>query len=139
MSEKEKVLQVVENYKEFFDGNDGIDVAISVKGEFFFYSFNEKYNYYDHFIQFHTAEQLERIIIGNMVNDANCIIEPLADELEMQTRNIQDVLKDDFDFKDEIVNLSRHLASVEQALSANGDIMRILLRGMKNVCDRVNE
>ena len=57
MSEKEKVLQVIEKYKEFF-----------------FYSYAKEFTYFDYFIKFHTAEELERIIIGNMVNDVNCIV-----------------------------------------------------------------
>lgn len=139
MSEKEKVLQVIEKYKEFFDGEDGIDVAISAKGEFFFYSYAKEFTYFDYFIKFHTAEELERIIIGNMVNDVNCIVEPLIDELEMQTRQIDSLDTEAYDFRDEVMKLSEHLASVERVLTKNNEVFRILFRGLKNVCDRVKE
>lgn len=139
MSEKEKVLQVIEKYKEFFDGEDGIDVAISAKGEFFFYSYAKEFTYFDYFIKFHTAEELERIVIGNMVNDVNCIVEPLIDELEMQTRQIDSLDTEAYDFRDEVMKLSEHLASVERVLTKNNEVFRILFRGLKNVCDRVKE
>lgn len=139
MTEKEKVLQVIEKYREFFDGEDGIDVAISAKGEFFFYSYAKEFTYFDYFIKFHTAEELERIIIGNMVNDVNCIVEPLIDELEMQTRQIDSLDTEAYDFRDEVMKLSEHLASVERVLTKNNEVFRILFRGLKNVCDRVKE
>ena len=139
MSEKEKVLQVIEKYKEFFDGEDGIDVAISAKGEFFFYSYAKEFTYFYYFIKFHTAEELERIIIGNMVNGVNSIVEPLIDELEMQTRQIDSLDTEAYDFRDEVMKLSEHLASVERVLTKNNEVFRILFRGLKNVCDRVKE
>ena len=139
MSEREKVLQVIEKYKEFFDGKDGIDVAISAKGEFFFYSFSKEYDYFDHFIKFNTAEELERIIIGNMANDVNCIAEPLIDELEMQTRRIDHCDMAGYDFKEEVAKLSAHLATVERIMEKNTDVFRILFRGLKNVCDRMEQ
>lgn len=139
MTEKEKVLQVIEKYKEFFDGEDGIDVAISAKGEFFFYSYAKEFTYFDYFIKFHMAEELERIIIGNMVNDVNCIVDPLIDELEMQTRQIDSLDTEAYDFRDEVMKLSEHLASVERVLTKNNEVFRILFRGLKNVCDRVKE
>ena len=40
MSERDKIEQVIEKCRELFDGEDGMDVAISVKGEFFFYTFS---------------------------------------------------------------------------------------------------
>lgn len=139
MSEKEKVLQVIEKYKEFFDGEDGIDVAISAKGEFFFYSYAKEFKYFDHFIQFHTAEELERIIIGNMVNDVNCIVEPFIDELEMQTRRIDHCDMEHYDFREEVAKLSEHLNTVERVLTHNTEIFRILFRGLKAVCDRAKQ
>lgn len=137
MLEREKVQAVIEKYRELFEGEDGMDVAISVKGEFFFYSFSREYDYYEHFVKFHTAEELERLIIGNMVNDANCILEPLADELEMQSRNVQEAMMKGLDFTEEVVKMSMHLESLEKVFTENNDVLRILLRGMKSVCDRI--
>ena len=82
---------------------------------------------------------MERIIIGNMVNDVNCIVEPLIDELEMQTRQIDSLDTEAYDFRDEVMKLSEHLASVERVLTKNNEVFRILFRGLKNVCDRVKE
>lgn len=139
MTEKEKVLQVIEKYKEFFDGEDGIDVAISAKGEFFFYSYAKELTYFDYFIKFQTAEELERIIIGNMVNDVNCIVEPFIDELEMQTRRIDSLNIEAYDFREEVMKLSEHLESVERVLTKNDEVFRILYRGLKAVCDRAKQ
>lgn len=137
MSEREKVQMIIEKYRELFDGEDGMDVAISVKGEFFFYTFSQEYDYYEHFVKFHTAEELEKLIIGNMVNDANCILEPLADELEMQCRNVQEAMTEGLDFTEEIVKMSMHLETLEKVFTESNDVFRTLFRGMKNVCDRI--
>ena len=137
MTEREKVQMVIDKYRELFDGEDGMDVAISVKGEFFFYTFSQEYDYYEHFVKFHTAEELEKLIIGNMVNDANCILEPLADELEMQGRNVQEAMTEGLDFTEEVVKMSMHLETLEKVFSENNDVLLTLFRGMKNVCDRI--
>lgn len=44
-----------------------------------------------------------------------------------------------YDFRDEVMKLSEHLASVERVLTKNNEVFRILFRGLKNVCDRVKE
>jgi len=137
MTEREKVEAVIEKYKDMFAGEDGMDVAVSVKGDFFFYTFSQEYNYYDHFVKFKTAEELEKLIIGNLANDVNCILEPLADELEMQSRNVKEAMTEEVDFTDEVVKLSMHLASLERALSEHNNVFRTLYAGMKSVCDRV--
>lgn len=72
-----------------------------------------------------------------MVNDANCILEPLADELEMQSRNVQEAMMKGLDFTEEVVKMSMHLESLEKVFTENNDVLRILFRGMKNVCDRI--
>ena len=137
MSERDKIEQVIEKYRDLFDGEDGMDVAISVKGEFFFYTFSREYDYYDHFVKFNTAEELEKLIIGNVVDDANCILEPLVDELEMQGRNVQEAMTEGLDFTEEVVKMSMHLETLERVFAENNDVLRILVRGMKNLCDRI--
>lgn len=92
---------------------------------------------YDHFVKFHTAEELEKLIIGNVVDDANCILEPLVDELEMQGRNVQEAMTEGLDFTEEVVKMSMHLETLERVFAENNDVLRILVRGMKNLCDRI--
>lgn len=66
MSEKQRILEMVEKHKTYFDNVKGVDVAISTKGEYFFYEYDEKYNDYSTFAKFSTAEELEQIIEENI-------------------------------------------------------------------------
>lgn len=61
----------------------GADVAFSLKGDFYYYEYVEKYHNYDIFTRFRTAEELERIILGSIAAEVECALEelmPLAQE-----------------------------------------------------------
>ena len=68
MNEKEKIKKILEEYKELFEVTD-MDVAESMKGQWFFCRYNKEYDYYDVFARFETAKELAEIILGELAMD----------------------------------------------------------------------
>lgn len=96
MDEKEtqKIEKIITEYKKLFDATD-MDVARSMKGEWYFARYNKEYDYYDCFVHFQTAKELVEIILGELALDLLLTIESepneippfhnFADQVEMQT------------------------------------------------------
>ena len=66
MTERQRIEKILEKHREYFENVEGVDVAFSTKGDFFFYEYNEKYHEYSTFIRFFPAEELELIIEDNI-------------------------------------------------------------------------
>lgn len=91
--ELEKIEKIITDYRKLFDATD-MDVARSIKGEWYFSRFNEEYGYYDCFVRFKTARELVEIILGELSLDLLLAIESepseippfenFADHVEMQ-------------------------------------------------------
>lgn len=93
MKEKEKIQKILEEYKELFEVTD-MDVAESIKGQWFFSRYDKEHDYYDVLARFETAKELAEIILGELATDIFITIdcEPeavptfnnFADDLEMK-------------------------------------------------------
>ena len=83
MSEKQRILGMVEKHKAYFENVKGVDVAISTKGDFFFYEYDEKCNDYNTFVKFSTAEELEQIIEENIATDYCLYLQNGMEEITM--------------------------------------------------------
>lgn len=93
MTEKEKIIKLIEKYQAIFDITD-MDVAESRKGHWLFTRYNEENGYYDAIVHFETAKDLAEILLGELATDIFLTIdcEPeekpnfpnFADDLEMK-------------------------------------------------------
>ncbi len=93
MKEKEKIQKILEEYKGLFEVTD-MDVAESIKGQWFFSRYDKEHDYYDVLARFETAKELAEIILGELATDIFITIdcEPeevpafnnFADDLEMK-------------------------------------------------------
>ena len=93
MNENEKIKKLVEEYKGLFEVTD-MDVAESMKGQWFFSRYDKENDYYDVFVRFETAKELAEIILGELAMDIFVTIdcEPedvpkfhnFADDVEMK-------------------------------------------------------
>ena len=81
MTEKQRIVSVLEKHKAYFENVRGVDVAFSAKGEYFFYEYNEKYDDYPTFVKFSTAEELEQIIEENIATDFCVNLQEIAEEM----------------------------------------------------------
>ena len=92
MDEKQKINQLLEEHKALFEVTD-MDVAQSMKGEWFFSRYNKELDYFDTLIHFTTAKELAEIMLGEMAVDIFATIDVeaetpdfpnLADDLELK-------------------------------------------------------
>ena len=81
MTEKQRIVSVMEKNKAYFENVRDVDVAFSAKGEYFFYEYNEKYNDYPTFVKFSTAKELEQIIEENIATDFCVNLQEIAEEM----------------------------------------------------------
>ena len=57
MTEKEKIVNLIETHKAILEATD-MDVAESMKGQWFFSRYNKEFDYYDTLVRFETAKEL---------------------------------------------------------------------------------
>ena len=68
MKEHDRILETVKKHQKYFDTRPA-DVAISIKGEYFFYEEEPEYGGYSIFTRFETAEELESLLMENIATD----------------------------------------------------------------------
>lgn len=88
MSEKEKIKKLVEEYKAIFEVTD-MDVAESIKGQWFFSRYNKENDYFDSLIHFETAKELAEILLGELAMDMFVLID-CAPEEKPEFKNFAD-------------------------------------------------
>lgn len=79
--EREIIKKIVARHKDLFKVTD-MDVAESVKGEWFFMRYNREDEYYDTLIRVETARELAECMVGEMAMDIFSIIDSTPDMLE---------------------------------------------------------
>ena len=112
MTEKQRIINMVEKYKTYFENVKGVDVAFSTKGEYFFYECNEKYNDYPMFVKFTTAEELEQIIEENIATDFCVHLQDIAEEMlhVLDGTGVQDV---------DVTNISQECSEMNRRILIN--------------------
>lgn len=93
MPEKEKIKKIIEEHKALFEVTD-MDVAESLKEQWFFTRYSKEGDYFDSLVRFETAKELAEIILGELAMDLfatiDCVPEEkpvfknFADEIEMK-------------------------------------------------------
>lgn len=73
LTEEEKIRQIIEQYSSYFEHSDA-DVGHTQKGVWFFYEYDKEHDYYNSFIRFETAKELEHLIASLAADDLNVLI-----------------------------------------------------------------
>ena len=76
--EKEKIREVVGKYSDFFKERDA-DVAMGIHGPHLFYFYDSKYRDFEIFRAFHTARELEMLILDALAENPECMNAVAAD------------------------------------------------------------
>ncbi|MBQ2901004.1 MAG: hypothetical protein IJE49_04095 [Agathobacter sp.] len=79
MTEKQKIKKILKEFRAIFRVTD-MDVAESLKGEWFFSRYNKENHYYDVFTRFETAEELAEILLGELASDIYTTIDCAPEE-----------------------------------------------------------
>ena len=88
MTEKQKIKKLIEKYQTLIEVTD-MDIAESLKGQWFFSRYNKENDYYDALVRFETAEELAEIILGELAMDIFATIDCEPDEMPV-LRNFAD-------------------------------------------------
>ena len=91
MDESKKIKKLLEEYKALIEVTD-MDVAESMKGQWFFSRYNKENDYYDALIRFETAKELAEIILGELAIDIFITIDCEPEEMP-KVRNFADDLE----------------------------------------------
>ena len=97
MTEREKILKLVEEHKAIFEVTD-MDVVETRKGNWLFCRYNEEDGYYDALVHFKTAEDLAEIMLGELALDIFTTIDCEPEEMPMFQNFADDVeMKDTYE------------------------------------------
>lgn len=119
MNEDEKIQSVIEQYKAYIDTSNS-DICHSIKGVWFYYTYDSKNSIYESFYQFSTSEELEKIIIGEIIDTINIAIEYTAEEI-VYANNKQvavdvDIIPMKYDFSGRLKELYTNINAVNNTL-----------------------
>lgn len=135
IAEKEKILQIVKKYKDYFNEWDA-DVALGVNGKHIFYVLASRKEF-ETFLFFQTANQLEKIILGTLAENLDIILDAGIDEIFMG------FTADDVDEKSEksIENylplLVKRLDVLCKAEKNWSNMLQKTFNSLKNVCSEI--
>lgn len=119
MNEDEKIQSVIEQYKAYID-TSGSDICHSIKGVWFYYTYDSKNSIYKSFYQFSTSEELEKIIIGEIIDTINIAIECTAEEIVyVNNKKVAvdvDIIPTKYDFSDRLKELYTNINAVNNTL-----------------------
>ena len=79
MNENEKIKMLLEEHKALFEVTD-MDVAESMKGQWFFSRYNKEMDYYEVLVRFTTAKELAEIIAGELAIDLFATVDSAPEE-----------------------------------------------------------
>ena len=130
--EKEKILQVMEKYRNYFNEWDA-DVAFGVNGKNIFYVLASRREF-DTFLFFRTAEQLEKVILGTIAENLDVILGAGIDEVNVGF-SAEDVdEKSDKSIEHYLPVLAQKLDVLCRAEKNWSHMLQVTFNSIKNVC-----
>ena len=131
MSEAKKIQAVIEEYKQYLDKTK-YDVCRSNKGVWFFFEYDSKNDIYECFYRFSTAEELEQIIIGELIESINIALECMAEEIVFANRKKSqivnvDYISDNYDFNDRINELAVNIEAIKNTIHLVNDVYEAIV------------
>ena len=79
MKEKEKIKKLLKEYKPLLKVTN-MDVAESIKGQWFFGRYDKENDFYEVLVRFETAKELAEIIVGELATDMLVTIDSVQEE-----------------------------------------------------------
>lgn len=135
--EKEKILQVMEKYRDYFKEWNA-DVAFGVNKRNIFYVLAPR-NEFETFLFFQTADQLEKIILGTIADNVEIIME--AGMEEIATGFSADNMDGEYGKSIEhyLPGLVHKLDVISKAGENWQNMMTVTFNSLKNVCTEIAE
>ncbi|MCM1375204.1 MAG: hypothetical protein NC305_04975 [Lachnospiraceae bacterium] len=137
LREKDKILQVMEKYQDYFKEWNA-DVAFGVNKRNIFYVLAPR-NEFETFLFFQTADQLEKIILGTIAENVEIIME--AGMEEIATGFSADKMDGEYGKSIEhyLPGLVHKLDVISKAGENWQNMMTVTFNSLKNVCTEIAE
>lgn len=137
MSEYEKIQEVIKKHEEYFK-NGKADVAVSSKGKYFFYEYEERYGNFETFIEFQTAEELEKIILTILSDDLDLILALIGDTTEGKFRQLDvDSAKDWYDERESFTKAINRLEALTSSIEEHGNWLKNTANAMVRIAETI--
>lgn len=132
-SEEEKIRAIVEKYSDYFKERDA-DVALGIHGPHLFYVYEKKYRSFEVFRAFHTARELEMLILGSLAENLVCMNAVMADSMNVDFDRI-DSETDPYSYDGEVhlEKLRRQLEVMEREFGSWSEMMRDTYRALRHL------
>lgn len=108
MSEREKIEKLIEEYADLFKKTN-MDICRSLKGKYFFFRFNKKYNNFECYSEFETAEELLKIIVGELAIDINYLLEKNLKLPKRLHYDLADYIEQPVEYDNNIEKLAQYI------------------------------
>jgi hypothetical protein len=130
-NEDRKIQAVIDRYKEILDKSN-YDVTKTAKNRWIFYELQLDHDICSSMVIFHTAEELEFLIVSNIADDLNCAIEVTISDLPMLLSSIEITnLKSVDDYKNMLPQLERNISVLQQTVE---ECLYVLKTVFHDVC-----
>ena len=108
MQERERIIRILEENKALLEATN-MDVSESLKGYWFFTRYNPEHDYFDAVVSFKTADELAKILLGEIALDIFTTIDGGLEEL-LQYRNLADDIEEAEFYKPHVERLMKYYA-----------------------------
>ena len=130
--EKEKILQVMEKYRDYFNEWDA-DVAFGINGKNIFYVLASRREF-ETFLFFRTADQLEKVILGTIAENLDVILGAGIDEVNVGFSAEEVDEKSDKSIEHYLPVLAQKLDVLCRAEENWSHMLQVTFNSIKNVC-----
>lgn len=133
----EKILAMAQKYGDYFKEWNA-DIALGRKGPHFFYLYDEKYECFEVFHSFETAEQLELLILGTLAEELECMNSVCTEELHFGFRDI-DINErfDEYEPKFHMHILEKQLEVMAEQSGAWMEMMAKTYKALHNIIEEM--
>lgn len=137
MSEYEKIQEVMKKHEEYFR-NGKADIAISSKGRYFFFEFDTKYQNFETFIEFQTAEELEKIILSTVADDLDLLLAIIGDNVAGRFRDLDvESAKDWYNEGESITKAIKRLVAFTDDLEEYGSWLKNTSNALLRIAESI--
>lgn len=138
MAEDQKIKEIISQYSSYFTHSNA-DVGHTQKGIWFFYEYDEKHDYYNSFIRFETAKELELLIAQLAADDINVLIEAGTEDIQHALKEIDINDATECCYDGCIPELLKNMETLNNASKKWAERMDAICRSFSGIMERLQD
>lgn len=124
-------------YRSYFEHSIA-DVGHTEKGKWFFYEREQGNGYYHSFVEFATAEELEKIIAESVAEDINVLIDVVSDSIQCKMRYIDINEASRISYDECIPELLKNLKALNQGYHDGMEMLDKIFKAVFGLLDELD-